>query len=62
MTRGDGESPLRWTTKSVRNLAAELLDGGKGGGGAALPQRPEAIHMIDLDALLARVETIAASG
>ena len=23
-TRGDPESPLRWTTKSVRNLAAEL--------------------------------------
>ncbi len=24
VTRGDPESPLRWTTKSVRNLAAEL--------------------------------------
>jgi len=27
-TRGDPESPLRWTTKSVRNLAAELRRGG----------------------------------
>jgi hypothetical protein len=23
-TRGDPESPLRWTTKSTRNLASEL--------------------------------------
>ncbi len=27
-TRGDPESPLRWTTRSVRNLAAELVRGG----------------------------------
>ena len=27
-TRGDPESPLRWTTKSVRRLAAELRHGG----------------------------------
>ena len=27
-TRGDPESPLRWTTRSVRNLAAELGRGG----------------------------------
>ena len=27
-SRGDPESPLRWTTKSVRNLAAELRRGG----------------------------------
>lgn len=27
-TRGDPESPLRWTTKSVRNLAAELRRAG----------------------------------
>jgi transposase len=27
-TRGDPESPLRWTTKSVRRLAAELRRGG----------------------------------
>jgi hypothetical protein len=26
-TRGDPESPLRWTTRSVRNLAAELVRG-----------------------------------
>ncbi len=28
VSRGDPESPLRWTTKSVRNLAAELRRGG----------------------------------
>lgn len=28
VTRGDPESPLRWTTKSVRRLAAELRRGG----------------------------------
>ena len=27
-SRGDPESPLRWTTRSVRNLAAELVRGG----------------------------------
>lgn len=27
-TRGDPESPLRWTTKSTRNLAAELTEMG----------------------------------
>ena len=27
-TRGDPESPLRWTCKSVRKLAAELEEGG----------------------------------
>lgn len=27
-TRGDPESPLRWTTKSLRRLAAELVDEG----------------------------------
>lgn len=27
-TRGDPESPLRWTTKSTRNLAAELMRSG----------------------------------
>jgi hypothetical protein len=28
VTRGDPESPLRWTSKSVRKLAAELVRGG----------------------------------
>lgn len=28
VTRGDPESPLRWTSKSVRKLAVELKDGG----------------------------------
>ncbi|HWO26420.1 MAG TPA: ISAzo13 family transposase [Kofleriaceae bacterium] len=29
VTRGDSESPLRWTSKSVRKLAAELTERGK---------------------------------
>jgi hypothetical protein len=29
VTSGDSESPLRWTSKSVRKLAAELTEGGK---------------------------------
>jgi transposase len=32
VTRGDPESPLRWTTKSVRKLAAELVERGHGVG------------------------------
>ena len=29
VTRGDPESPLRWTSKSTRNLATELTERGK---------------------------------
>ena len=31
-SRGDPESPLRWTCKSLRNLADELKANGHGGG------------------------------
>lgn len=35
-TRGDPETPLRWTTKSTRNLAAELTESGHPIGHAAV--------------------------
>lgn len=55
-----GARDVRFAVCTSANNAA-LLDGGKAlEGFRALLRRPEAIHMIDLDALLARMEAIAA--
>src|SRR3989304_1013389 len=36
LSRGDPESPLRWTLKSLRRLSQELRRGGHGAGGTLL--------------------------
>ena len=41
VTRGDPESPLRWTSKSTRKLATELTAQGYAVGPAVLPHHRE---------------------